>query len=177
MSIVSDVVSFLSSDVSAEAVASLACEVSISKAVRVCSAWELRHAEQIGDDQWINMRGVEYERRVAQLREFVGDKPISWQLAREIDSWSESNPYSRPHDEAHAEALSQDLAQADAEWRRCKAQLDLFHGVERFGWDYALNCEDEEYAQVLSRCECALKRKQLLRSAIKLVKAGFVADV
>ncbi len=173
---VEQVISFLEDDSTTAQVDRLFCEVSIEKALKVCTPAEVRIAEERGDQKWLADRQSEYSDRHQALLAHVGNAKVSKATAQMIDEWNASHHYVRPTSKPLISKLTRQLSEADDAVRQCYAARDAMAEVDRFGWDHVNNCEDTEYTSTLEAMSAAEQQRSAIKERLSLAKAGFIHE-
>jgi hypothetical protein len=169
---VQDITSLLTNP-STTAVNTLFCDVSIYKALQVCTADEVKTAKDRNDQSWLNDRQAEYDARRDDLLLFITGQQISKETAQQIDEWANQNPYIRPVDNKRIKTLEAQLEKAIAIVKEAYALRNKLHDQDRFGWDSATNSEDIEYKQMLESLSNAEQNRDTLRKRLSLAQSGF----
>jgi len=170
------VISFLENDSTAAQVDRLFCEVSIEKALKVCTAAEVKIAEDRGDQKWLADRQSEYNDRHQALLAHVGNAKVSKATAQMIDEWNATHPYVRPASKTLIVKLTKQLSAAHDAVKECYAARDAMANVDRFGWDHTNDCEDVEYTAMLNAMSAAEQQRSVIKEQLALAKAGFIHE-
>jgi hypothetical protein len=172
MNFAEQVVSFLE-EPSPVAVNRLFCEVSIEKALKVCTTEELGIAKERQDQIWLEARQQERQARRTALAQYLGDAKISKETAYKIDAWAAQNPYARPVTQGQIESLKSQLTAAKLKVSEVFNWRDRLHASDRFGWDNSINDEDPEYLAMLAEMVCVQAQRDELQKQLKLALSGF----
>jgi hypothetical protein len=157
-----------------ESVGRLFCEVSIYKALTVCSGDEIKTAQDRNDTEWLEARQSEYDCRRLALTQHIHGDLISKETAKKVDNWAKQNPYVRPVNQLLINQIQNDLQQIQGRVMDAYAWRDRLHDANRFGWDSAANCEDTEYAKMLAEMTSANEQRELLAKNLSLANSGIL---
>lgn len=162
-------------------VAAQCCDAKILAALQTITPDEWRIASARQDADWIFARNEEREQRRVALQAHMGEWDVSRSAAQKIHGWNQkihdwnaANPYVRPVNDRLILQFESTVEHFQEQLAALRAQVDRFYASDRFGWDYKNNCEDLEFAEVLTEKELYEKMRDQSRLSLRLAQAGFL---
>lgn len=157
-----------------QAVEDLSVSCAITNAAKgFFSGDQVKLAEQVGDQVWLEKVDKEIIRRNQELWDLFGERRVSRQVAKEIDDWAAAQVWALA-DSGRIEKAIAAVSACEAVLKEVHSQLEDLHGQNRFGWDYSQDREDTEYTSLSTEKQVAIDQLQGARLEVRLAKAGIL---